>query len=87
MSADDQAFFTIKEFAAVTGDSPSTIRRRIADGSLPHIQFGKHKKIKIPRIALGLPPIPSESPSSAPPQSSEESDFDQISGPKPKWTR
>ncbi len=84
----DKQFFTIAEFAQITGDSESTVRRSIRDGSLPYMQRGPRKKIKIPRKALD-PPQPNtteENSGKSPPQIKTNKEAP-ISGPKSKLWR
>jgi excisionase family DNA binding protein len=47
---DEQAYLTARETAERLGISLRTVRRRIADGSLPSIKFGG--AVRIPAIAL-----------------------------------
>lgn len=49
-----EKFLSIAEFAELSGDSESTVRRAIKAGELPFQQRGPRKKIKIPTEALTL---------------------------------
>ena len=84
-----QQFFTVAEFAEITGDSESTIRRAIRDGSLPYVQRGPRKKIKIPRKALySLQPSTHEEEDSSKSKPQIKTSKEQpISGPKSKLWR
>jgi excisionase family DNA binding protein len=44
-SSDKKSYLDIKELAAATGLSISTLRRRVRDGSLPAIQLGGKSKV------------------------------------------
>lgn len=53
--SDDSQFFTLAEFSKVAGLSLSTIRRRIADGTLPAWQpGGMRTSVRIPRAAINV---------------------------------
>lgn len=93
MSADCQAkdshhvgrqFLSPVEFAEVTGLSPATVRRRIAERRIPIYQpGGPRTRVLIPIKALGAPersePVPSGSPATdAPP-------LGKLAGPAPRW--
>jgi|SRR5579863_2396394 len=92
MSSDVQ-FVSVAEFSKLSGLSPSTIRRRIDDGSLPKVQLGgPGMRLLIRRDALDLlttrasdpgaenQPINSGSgPAPTKPPA-------QLPGPQPRWT-
>ena len=80
-------FYTVAEFARLTGDSESTIRREIRAGNLPFRQSGPRKKIKIPIEALD---IRSEPNSSNPDEricedQQVQETSERFSGPNPDW--
>ena len=80
----EKQFFTIAEFARITGDSESTIRRAIRAGSLPYQQSGPRKKIKIPIEALEMPSVERDP---QPVVTSKQADIqtETFSGPQPDW--
>lgn len=80
---DSKRFFTIAEFAEITGDSQSTIRREIRAGNLPYQQSGPRKKIKIPFEALELRSVSESSCNQTPGQAAKPTET--FSGPKPDW--
>lgn len=43
----DRLFLTSKEVGAITGASPSTIARRIKDGTIPTAEFGGMRLIPV----------------------------------------
>jgi len=80
-------FFTVAEFAKISGDSVSTVRREIRAGNLPFRQSGPHKKIKIPVEALN---VRSEVGSATPGEQISKAEQiqdspEKISGPSPTW--
>jgi excisionase family DNA binding protein len=80
-------YLTPQEFAGIAGLSLSTVRRRMADGSLPVWQpGGRRTAVRIHRSALTTshqPPDPSvvaaPSPAEAPPSP--------RCGPQPRWKK
>ena len=84
---DSKHFYTVAEFAELTGDSESTIRREIRAGNLPYQQSGPRKKIKIPLEALELrsvsEPYCNQTLGQQPEQAAKKTET--FSGPKPDW--
>ncbi len=78
-------YISVDEFCVSTGLSRSTVRRRIADGSIPfHQPGGRRSRILIPATALDEP---SQRPKKTllSMQSSSRKAPEQLSGPKPRW--
>ena len=80
-------FLTVAEYASLTGDSVSTVRREIRAGNLPFRQNGPRKKIKIPVEALN---VRSEVSFATPGEQINKSEQiqgspEKISGPSPTW--
>ena len=80
-------FLTVAEYASLTGDSVSTVRREIRAGNLPFRQSGPRKKIKIPVEALS---VRSEVSSATPGEQIKKDEQiqdspEKISGPSPAW--
>ncbi len=77
-------FLSIPQFVALSGLSPSTVRRRVRDRSLASYQpGGKGKKVLIPRDALDRPTVPATNevaPSQPPKQP-----LATRRGPRPGW--
>lgn len=82
--------------AKILGVSPSTIWRRLRDGSLPYLQLGgKRKRVVIDRALLNSPMESPIAPSSSVPQenvlldgnpdSSHLPSGERLSGPRPQW--
>lgn len=60
-------YLSIECFAGQLGLSVATVRRRIADGSIPHTQLGgKRHRITIPAYALDIRHSPMPASGSAP---------------------
>jgi len=79
-------FYTVAEFAELTGDSESTIRREIRAGNLPFLQSGPRKKIRIPSEALDIRSEPSSpSPDTEANHGQQLNQPEKISGPNPDW--
>lgn len=43
-------FITVKELAALMQLDPRTIRRGVADGSIPAVRIGQSTRIPVPKI-------------------------------------
>jgi excisionase family DNA binding protein len=79
-------FFTVSEFAELTGDSQSTIRREIRTGNLPFLQSGPRKKIRIPLEALEIRSEASfGGPDAEANQGQQQNQPEKIPGPNPDW--
>ena len=79
-------FFTVAEFAKISGDSVSTVRREIRAGNLPFLQSGPRKKIRIPSEALDIRSEPSSpSPDTEANHGQQLNQPEKISGPNPDW--
>lgn len=78
------------EFARRTGLSIATVRRRLADGSIPSIQPGGHRtRVLIPVSALQAPPIGQPPSASSPGADTDDSSVPERPrprrGPRPRW--
>ena len=79
-------FYTVAEFAELTGDSESTIRREIRAGNLPFLQSGPRKKIRIPSEALDIRSEPSSpGPDTESKHGQQLDQPEKIPGPNPDW--
>lgn len=75
-----------REFVELSGLSLATVHRRLADGSIPKIQFGgKRCRILIPRSALNST-ITANQPATAKPAAAERASRVR-SGMRPRWTK
>ena len=77
-------FCTVAEYAQLSGDSISTVRREIRAGNLAYRQSGPRKKIKIPIEALENPSI-ERNPQQIEPPKQVDDQTETFSGPQPDW--
>jgi hypothetical protein len=81
-------FLSPAQFSELTGLSPATVGRRLADGSLPKVQIGgKRCRILIPRSALSVATQSATEPSVCD-KSTPESSSDKppaLAGMRPRW--
>jgi len=100
---DSATYLTFKEFIGRCPLSPSTIRRRIKDGSIPHVQpGGKGHRVLIPENAMDLlcavqavdPEITKETPTSVgvlddgvADPAPEPPREEKLPGPAPDWKK
>lgn len=85
-------FVSIAQFAALSGVSESTVRRRIKDDTLPARQFGCVRcRWLIPRDALdllrGAEPVPRPQPVNPPSPPPVSPERPRLAGPRPGWMR
>ena len=93
-TGEPRRFFSIAEFAELSGLSISTVRRRLRDGSLPIVQpGGPRTRVLVPADVLKAPvkaranmgPMDEKSTSIDATESAPRHQKPIIPGPRPKW--